>query len=212
MADEWNVNSPIDHTLISALPGETRKLKASAKAQIDREHETPVDGDATGGEHSNGSAVCYEGTITPTNRPDGSTALADNAIDRGRTWLNDNADPANLKRWDGSAFEHVRALGGFDPDAMSGSSDSEGTCTLPNGLILKWGKKTLTGASEADFLVTFATAFPNACFQAYANGGKTNLDSGDYAISTHTLAAASFKIRARIPSRHSPARWFAIGR
>ncbi|MHA2065466.1 MAG: hypothetical protein ACXABY_13920 [Candidatus Thorarchaeota archaeon] len=107
MANEWNTSYPIDHTLVSAYPSETRALKASAKTQIDREHETPVDGDATGGEHSSGAAVAYEGTSTPTNRPDGSTALADNAIDRGRLWLDDNSDPPVLKRWDGSAFEAV---------------------------------------------------------------------------------------------------------
>ena len=104
MANEWNVNSPINHTLISALPEEIRKLKASAKTQIDREHETPVDGDATGGEHSNGSAVAYRGTATPTNRPDGATALASNDVDKGRLWIDDNKTQAPIKRWNGSAF------------------------------------------------------------------------------------------------------------
>lgn len=107
MANEWNVSYPLDHTLISDVPGEIRKLKDSCKDQLDREHETPVDGDATGSEHSNGSAVAYEGTGTPTNRPDGATALADNAIDRGRLWLDDNYDPPMLKRWKAAAFEPV---------------------------------------------------------------------------------------------------------
>ena len=109
MANEWNTSYPLDHTLISDVPGEIRKLKDSCKDQFDREHETPVDGDATGAEHSSGSAVAYEGTSTPTNRPDGSTALANNAIDRGRMWLDDNFNPPILKRWTGSAFtESVR--------------------------------------------------------------------------------------------------------
>lgn len=107
MANEWNVSYPLDHTLISDVPGEIRKLKDSVKDQLDREHETPVDGDATGSEHSSGSAVAYEGAGTPTNRPDGATALANNAIDRGRIWLDDNFDPPLLKRWTGSAFEVV---------------------------------------------------------------------------------------------------------
>lgn len=107
MAYEWNVSYPQDHTLISKVPEWIRNLKISAKAQIDHEHETPVDGDATGGEHSNGSAVAYEGAGPHTNRPDGSTALADNAIDRGRIWLDDNFNPPMLKRWNGSAFEPV---------------------------------------------------------------------------------------------------------
>lgn len=107
MANEWNVSYPLDHTLISAVPGEVRKLKDSCKDQLKREHEDPVDGDATGAEHSSGSAVAYEGTATPTNRPDGTTALADNAIDRGRLWLDDNHAIPALKRWNGSAFEVI---------------------------------------------------------------------------------------------------------
>lgn len=104
MANEWNVSYPLDHTLISDVPGEIRKLKDSCKDQLDIEHETPQDGDATGSEHSLGSAVPYEGTSTPTNRPDGSTALADNAIDRARTWWDTNFDPPLLKKWNGSAW------------------------------------------------------------------------------------------------------------
>lgn len=105
MANEWNTSYPIDHTLISDVPGKIRKLKASAKTQLDMEHEAPVDGDATGSEHSNGSAVAYQGSSTPTNRPNGTTGLGDNSIDKGRLWLDDNTDPPTLKRWDGSAFE-----------------------------------------------------------------------------------------------------------
>ena len=104
MANEWNLSYPIDHTLISDVPGKIRKLKTSAKSQLDHEQETPVDGDATGSEHSSGSAVANEGTSTPTTRPGGAT-LGDNAIDRGRLWLDDNFDPPVLKRWDGSAWE-----------------------------------------------------------------------------------------------------------
>lgn len=116
MADEWNVAVPIDHLLIGSIPGAIRALKASTKSQLDHEHETPVDGDATGSEHSAGSAVCYEDTSTPTTRPGGAT-LGANAIDQGRLWLDDNFDPPILKRWDGSAFEIVGTLaGGASPN------------------------------------------------------------------------------------------------
>lgn len=108
IANEWNVSYPLDHTKIGDVPGEIRKLKDSTKDQIDREHETPVDGDATGGEHSNGSAVAYVGAATPTNRPDGATALADNDVDDGRLWLDDTVTPAILKRWKDSAFALVQ--------------------------------------------------------------------------------------------------------
>lgn len=117
MANEWNTGFPIDHTKIGDLPGEDRKLKASVKTQLDHEHETPVDGDATGSEHSSGSAVAYEGTVTPTNRPDGVTALGNNAIDRGRLWLDDNFDPPKLKRWTGSAF--TEAVNGGEVDGST---------------------------------------------------------------------------------------------
>lgn len=117
MANEWGTGFPIDHTKIGDLPGEIRKLKTSVKTQLDHEHETPVDGDATGSEHSSGSAVAYEGTVTPTNRPDGVTALGNNAIDRGRLWLDDNFDPPKLKRWTGSAF--TEAVNGGEVDGST---------------------------------------------------------------------------------------------
>jgi len=110
MANEWNTGYPIDHTLASAVPGEIRKLKDSVKDQLSHEHQAPVDGDETGTEHSNGSAVAFEGTSTPTTRP-GGAALADNAIDRGRLWLDDNYDPPRPKRWKGNAFEDVGVPG-----------------------------------------------------------------------------------------------------
>jgi hypothetical protein len=107
MANEWNITYPINHTEIGDGPLEIRKLKTSTKTQIDREHETPVDGDATGGEHSNGSAVTYVGSDAPTKRPDGSTALGDNDIDNGRLWIDDTESPGRLKRWKGDGFEDV---------------------------------------------------------------------------------------------------------
>jgi hypothetical protein len=108
MAGEWDESLPVDHTKIGDLPGEHRKITAKVETVLEKEHEALGDSNS-GGEHSNGSAVCYEGTSTPTNRPDGSTALANNAVDRGRLWLDDNADPPTLKRWDGSAFETIGA-------------------------------------------------------------------------------------------------------
>lgn len=110
MANEWNVSYPLDHTKVGSLPGEIRKLKDSVKDQIDREHETPVDGDATGSEHSLGSAVLYIGTSAPTNRPDGATALASNNIDKGRIWLDTNYTPPALKYWDGDSWETLGIL------------------------------------------------------------------------------------------------------
>ncbi len=111
MADEWDVAKPIDHTKIGDLPGLHRKQKTSTKAQLSHEHETPVDGDATGSEHSSGSAVAFMDTSTPSARP-GGVSLADNAIDNGRFWINDNLDPPMLMRWNASAFESISTIAG----------------------------------------------------------------------------------------------------
>lgn len=94
----------------------------------------------------------------------------------------------------------------FSPTTMSGASDSTGTVTFPNGFIRKWGKETRTGTNTT---VTFATAFPNACFQAFACGGKAATQGAE--TQTHTITAASFKIYTTSASA-SPMRWFAIGR
>lgn len=101
---------------------------------------------------------------------------------------------------------------GYSPTTMTGANDSNGTATFPNGLIWKWGKKTLSATTNTDNTVTFGTAFPNACFQAFACSGKSNEGTWNYQMATHTITAASFKIRANLGARHTPARWFAVGR
>ena len=97
---------PANSVTVSSLPGHIRTLQAQLRTTFNLEHESLTDS-ADGGVHSSGSAVAYEDTSEPPNRPDGSTALADNAIDRGRLWLDDNFDPPQLKRWDGSAWEVI---------------------------------------------------------------------------------------------------------
>ena len=93
----------------------------------------------------------------------------------------------------------------IDPDPMTGSDDSIGTITFPNGFIMKWGKASRTGT---DTTLTFATAFPTACFQVIACGGATNATAAVF--STHTITKTGCVLRA---SANSPTiRWFAIGR
>jgi len=115
MANEWNLSYPTNDELIADLPEEHRERKTNVKAVLEKEHATLGDSNA-GGQHKNGSAVCYEGTTAPTNAPDGSTALGDTATDRGRLYIDDNFDPPVLKRWDGSAVE---VLGRVIVDAES---------------------------------------------------------------------------------------------
>ena len=85
MADEWNITKPVDHTLISDLPGEHRSRKEDTKTVIEKEHRTLGD-DNSGGEHKQGSAISYflPTASSPTLRPDGSTALT--VDDAGRLW------------------------------------------------------------------------------------------------------------------------------
>jgi hypothetical protein len=204
MANEWNVAYPIDHTKIGDIPTEIRKLKTSTKTQIGHEHETPVDGDATGSEHSSGSAVAYEGTSTPTTRPDGSTALADNAIDRGRLWLDDNGDPPNLKRWTGSAFtESVRALGGWTPTTYAG----EESITLPNGLVIKLGSASSTQDTQETF--AFAAAFSTAIMGVWTQ----RTDAGaSHVLAVDSQSVANFTINRDDTIDGSVGfNWIAIG-
>ena len=112
----------------------------------------PVDGDATGGEHSNGSAVCYQDTATPSNRPDGATALASNAIDKGRLWIDDNKTQVPIKRWNGSAW----VTAGMSPSVQAAAE----SIIHANGLIEKSG---YTAIGAVTGTVTFAAAFPTAC-------------------------------------------------
>jgi len=107
----------------------------------------------------------------------------------------------------------VDSVGTWDPNiatGITGTNDSIGTVTFPNGLIQKWGKLNLT--ASADTTVTFATAFPNACFQAFADYGNTGATCQIRSLRIHTITAASFKIRSPCGDAGAIGRWFAIGR
>ena len=103
MSGEWDTTLPANSLAVASIPQTFKDTKTNIIAVFEKEHETLGDSN-TGGEHSSGSAVSYEGTTSPTNRPDASTALADNAIDRGRIWIDGNFDPPVVKRWSGTAW------------------------------------------------------------------------------------------------------------
>ena len=102
----WDTAAPDINDGYGRVCLELRDLRIGTATRLNKEHVTIADSGA-GGEHLNGSAVAYEGSDAITQRPDEATDLADNAIDRGRLWLDDNYDPSVLKRWDGSAWEVV---------------------------------------------------------------------------------------------------------
>ena len=195
MANEWNISYPVDHTLISDIPTEIRKLKDSCKDQLDHEHETPVDGDATGSEHSSGSGVAYEGTSTPTTRP-GGASLADNAIDRGRLWIDGNLTQIPLKRWNGSAFVTV----GISPSAYAG----EESVIFPNGLIMKMGSASVIAAGST---VTFGAAFPTAVISATGGLDSSNTDKTGHVYDSSTTI---LKLKHNVGAT-TTMHWMAIG-
>lgn len=198
MANEWNVSYPLNHTLISDVPGEIRKLKDSCKDQFKHEHEDPVDGDATGAEHSAGSAVVYEGTDAPTDRPGGAT-LGDNAIDRGRLYLDDDYDPPILKRWDGSAWEII----GWTAIYAGGES-----VTFPNGLIMKVGYIERVAGTTTP--VTFDVAFPNALVSVVIT---QNADSPtNYGTRVGSESVTGFSCYINAADNPDGFYWMAFGR
>ncbi len=107
----WTTSKPTDSLLIPDIPGVFRNHVVNTVGIIEREHATLGTAANTGGEHSLGAAVLYVGTTAPTNRPDGSTALASNNIDKGRLWLDTNYTPPALKYWDGDSFETLGLIG-----------------------------------------------------------------------------------------------------
>lgn len=104
--------------------------------------------------------------------------------------------------------DYVDTIAVFDPATQTGGNDSTGTVTFPNGLIMKWGRTNRTGDTTT---VTFASAFPNACFQITANSGRSSGFNGDFDCCVHTPTAASFKIYHG-DSNSGPFHWLAIGR
>lgn len=94
-------------------------------------------------------------------------------------------------------------------DLFSQSAFTNGSVTLPGGIIFKWGQGTVPGASTAT--IAFSTAFPNAVFTALAvpigtaSGGGT----GDYwAVSS--ITNASFVVSNTYDGSQGVS-WIAVG-
>ncbi len=208
--DSWSETSPVGATeTVGAGALEIRSLRAAVRQRLLKEHVAPAASNV-GGEHKAGSAVSYIGDYSdayPTLRPDASTTLT--ADDLGRVAYNtDDGEYRVLTNHVGPVWTKIASPYSIDP--MTGSNDSDGTITFPNGMIMKWGKDTIT--TDGDNTVEFPAAFPTACFAVMACSGDSTEASYDYQATVHTIIAASFKYRTRIANRHSPVRWFAIGR
>jgi hypothetical protein len=128
----------------------------------------------------------------------GALAMGSNEI-TGLDAGDASGDAVHFGQW---KFNNVAAA------TPSGGNDSIGSTTSANGVITKWGS---IAKSSTDTTVTFATAFPTACFQAIACAGNdTGTNNSD--TTTHTITAASFKIRNTNFAVVDEVRWFAVGR
>jgi hypothetical protein len=94
---------------------------------------------------------------------------------------------------------------------VSERTDTGGYVKLPGGMIVQWGfvSSINNGTSGT---VTFPTAFPTACLQAWAsvrnNSGTTTAATGHWGTGTYT--AADFQIHNRTSQIYS-FNWIAIG-
>lgn len=92
------------------------------------------------------------------------------------------------------------------PNPMTGGSNSNGSVTFPNGLILKWGLKTgMTGETTA---VLFDTAFPNALFQVFAMAVDSSITECVHNVYSKSSTGFTIHHHAGV----TDAQYFAIGR
>ena len=87
---------------------------------------------------------------------------------------------------------------GFSPSTYTGGE----SVTFPNGLIMKWGISTLSGAVDT---ITFGTAFPNAVVNVIGNkvGADTSSNLGVTSFSTTVINVN--------PTSSGTYHWQAIG-
>jgi hypothetical protein len=90
-------------------------------------------------------------------------------------------------------------------------SVGNGSYTLPNGLILKWGV-TSNFAGNTTTTVTFPAAFPNNCFSVVCTGYQTSSGNQLITITAFTTAGFTAFNRQLIGGATAvPATYFAIG-
>ncbi len=160
----WTITDPLDSEPRKDGAKEIRDLRTGVGIRIDKEH-VALASSSAGGEHKEGSAVIYaEDAVTfPTNKPDGSTALA--AADEGRLLLAAgklfmyHGDHGFVATSSGSfvltstydawidvgrqfrmiLFHHVNGRNGID--VFNGTSD-QGTNAADSGIFVHLGKST----------------------------------------------------------------------
>lgn len=92
----------------------------------------------------------------------------------------------------------------FSPTTYTGGE----SVTFPNGLIMKWGSKTVNGDSQGT--VTFGTAFPNACISAQATLAFDGFQNNDAGCGVFNLSTTTLTLRNGFGNQGA-INWFAIG-
>jgi hypothetical protein len=80
----WDEAEPLGTAAHGVGMYEIRDLRMGVRIRVNKEH-VAAGATSAGGEHKQGSAVCWAQASAPTTKPDGATALA--AADIGRIWL-----------------------------------------------------------------------------------------------------------------------------
>jgi hypothetical protein len=86
------------------------------------------------------------------------------------------------------------------------NASTTGSMTLPSGIIMKWGSGA-TGATGVT--ITFATAFPTACYNVQATIAGPDSAQVLYALHLGTISRTAFNMWG--PGTNYAFNWFAIG-
>lgn len=131
----WNAAfeaSPADSDAVSAGAGKIRDRSSAVRERAEREHIWGVgETSSTHGWHRPGSSMCYVQATAPTLLPDETTALGNDALSKGRLWI--DTDTGIISYWDGTAWtqldtgttiELIIEIGDWDMDASGSKSIS----------------------------------------------------------------------------------------
>lgn len=163
---------------------------------------------------TSGTSTAY--TVTPANALDSyATGATRKVIFHTASGANPTLNISGLGAKSLKAYENdskvaARIPSGFIADvtydgtdlivtpiqAAYGTVASTGSYVLPGGLIVKWGTTGTLPADTADNAVTFAAAFPAACFGVLANASVAGgvIVGTNYTWSAHTATTTGFKI------------------
>lgn len=134
-ASDWDEGSPLITSPRREGAGEILNLRKAVRQRLNKEHEAFVTGSSgDGGEHKEGSAVCYYQATAPTLRPDGTTSLG--AADDGRIWVDSDTEAVYV--WNGSAWVGMTTV--------AGSSITNFETTVSQSSLVLPSKTSLTNA------------------------------------------------------------------